>query len=209
MVTVAVSDTGKHSSLIYEGIPRITTGEVDQPEVMGRDSNGWRWALAALRVSLGLVFLWAFLDKLFGLGYSTPSERAWIHGGSPTFGFLSHVEVGPFQALAHDIAGAWWADWLFMIGLGAIGIALLFGVALRVTAGAGSVMLLMIWAAEWPPARFTADGGPSGSTNPLVDYHIVWAIALIVIALVTDPATTVGGRVWTAIPFVRRHPWLA
>ena len=28
-------------------------------------------ALAVLRVSLGFAFLWAFLDKTFGLGYST------------------------------------------------------------------------------------------------------------------------------------------
>src|SRR3546814_5818912 len=43
--------------------------------------SGW---MAALRVGVGSVFLWAFLDKLFGLGYSTPSERSWLNGGSPT-----------------------------------------------------------------------------------------------------------------------------
>jgi thiosulfate dehydrogenase (quinone) large subunit len=43
-------------------------------------------AIAALRVSLGFVFLWAFLDKTFGLGYSTPSAKSWISGGSPTEG---------------------------------------------------------------------------------------------------------------------------
>ena len=31
-----------------------------------------------------LRFLWAFLDKAFGLGYATPSGNAWINGGSPT-----------------------------------------------------------------------------------------------------------------------------
>ena len=40
------------------------------------------------RVLLGFEFLWAFLDKTFGLGYATPSARAWINGGSPTKGFL-------------------------------------------------------------------------------------------------------------------------
>ena len=44
-------------------------------------------SLAVLRVSMGFVFLWAFLDKAFGLHYSTPSSKAWIHGGSPTKGF--------------------------------------------------------------------------------------------------------------------------
>ena len=35
----------------------------------------------ALRIATGLVFLWAFLDKLLGLGYATPTDRAWINGG--------------------------------------------------------------------------------------------------------------------------------
>jgi thiosulfate dehydrogenase [quinone] large subunit len=51
--------------------------------------------LAVFRVVLGFEFLWAFLDKTFGLGYATPSARAWINGGSPTKGFLSNVAVGP------------------------------------------------------------------------------------------------------------------
>ena len=38
--------------------------------------------------------LWAFLDKTFGLHYSTPSSKAWIHGGSPTKGFLTSIDVG-------------------------------------------------------------------------------------------------------------------
>ncbi|MFC5822105.1 hypothetical protein ACFPUY_44090, partial [Nonomuraea harbinensis] len=38
------------------------------------------WAIA--RISIGWVFLWAFLDKTFGWGFATPAERAWINGGS-------------------------------------------------------------------------------------------------------------------------------
>ncbi|HET9172689.1 MAG TPA: hypothetical protein VFN97_24905, partial [Actinospica sp.] len=30
-------------------------------------------AIAVIRVGTGFVFLWAFLDKTFGLGYATPS----------------------------------------------------------------------------------------------------------------------------------------
>ena len=58
-------------------------------------------ALAVLRLAAGFVFLWAFLDKTFGLHYSTPSAKSWINGGSPTKGFLGSVEVGPFQSLFH------------------------------------------------------------------------------------------------------------
>jgi hypothetical protein len=62
--------------------------------------------LAVVRVATGFVFLWAFLDKTFGFGYATPVARAWIHGGSPTKGFLSSVAVGPFESTFHTWAGA-------------------------------------------------------------------------------------------------------
>ena len=61
--------------------------------------------LAALRVVLGFYFLWAFVDKLFGFGFHTAPEKAWINGGSPTAGFLSGVK-GPFAGPFHAIAGA-------------------------------------------------------------------------------------------------------
>ena len=69
------------------------------------------------RISLGWVFLWAFLDKTFGLGYATEPKDAWIDGGSPTFGFLSFGATGPFKGIYNSIAGDAWADWLFMLGL--------------------------------------------------------------------------------------------
>jgi thiosulfate dehydrogenase [quinone] large subunit len=104
-------------------------------------------AVAALRISVGFVFLWAFLDKTFGLGYATPAAKSWINGGSPTKGFLSGVEVGPFQSFFNNIAGTWWANTLFMLGLLAIGLALILGVGLKFAAVATSVMMVMMWAA--------------------------------------------------------------
>ena len=56
---------------------------------------------AALRISLGWVFLWAFLDKAFGLGHETAHADAWIRGGSPTKGFLAFGAAGPFKGLYH------------------------------------------------------------------------------------------------------------
>ena len=90
-------------------------------------------AIALLRVAVGFIFLWAFLDKFFGLGYATSADKGWIDGGSPTKGFLSGVAVGPFQSFFNSIAGTWWANTLFMLGLFAIGTALILGVAMRIT----------------------------------------------------------------------------
>jgi len=165
-------------------------------------------ALAVLRIVTGAVFLWAFLDKLFGLGYATPAARAWINGGSPTNGFLSHVTVGPLQGFFGSIAGAWWADWLFMLGLAGVGIAVILGIGTRIAAAAGTLMMLLMWLAEYPLARFTSTGDPTGSTNPLIDYHIVYALALIAIAATAAGAVWGLGRRWAALPIVQRHPWL-
>src|SRR3954469_24806955 len=164
-------------------------------------------ALAVLRISTGFVFLWAFLDKAFGLGYATPAAKAWINGGSPTKGFLSSVDVGPFDTAFHAIAGTWWADWLFMLGLGGIGIAVTLGIGLRVSAIAGTVMMLLMWLAEFPLDRFTTAGEPSMSTNPLIDYHVIYAIALVVAALTYAGNTWGLGKQWAALPVVQRQHW--
>jgi thiosulfate dehydrogenase [quinone] large subunit len=164
--------------------------------------------LAIVRVVVGVEFLWAFLDKAFGLGYATPSARAWINGGSPTKGFLSRVAVGPLEGTFHAIAGAAWADWLFMAGLLGIGIALIFGIGLRAAAVSGTVMMGLMWAAEWPLARFTSTGEPTMSTNPIVDYHIIYALALIALALTYAGHTWGLGKLWARLPFVQRQRWL-
>jgi thiosulfate dehydrogenase [quinone] large subunit len=164
-------------------------------------------ALAVLRISTGFVFLWAFLDKTFGLNYATPSAKAWINGGSPTKGFLASVEVGPFQSLFHAIAGTWWANGLFMLGLLTVGLALIAGVALRIAAAAGTTMLAMMWLAEFPLAQHTSTGAPNGSSNPLIDDHVIYAIVLIVLALTYAGRTWGLGNTWARLPFVHHHPW--
>jgi thiosulfate dehydrogenase [quinone] large subunit len=164
--------------------------------------------LAVFRVVLGFEFLWAFLDKTFGFGYATPSARAWINGGSPTKGFLGRVAVGPFESVFHDWAGAVWADWLFMIGLLAIGIALILGVGLRIAAVSGTVMMLLMWAAEWPLDKLTSAGEPTMSTNPIVDYHIIYALVLIALALTCAGHTWGLGKLWARLPFVQHNRWL-
>lgn len=157
-------------------------------------------ALAVLRISTGFVFLWAFLDKTFGFGYATPSAKAWINGGSPTKGFLSSVDVGPFQGAYHSLAGTTFANWAFMLGLLGIGVALIAGIGLRIAAGATVLMMAMMWFAEYPLAK--------GSSNPIIDYHFVYAVAAVVLALTYAGHTWGLGRWWASLPFVQKHRWL-
>ena len=177
-----------------------------QPEFLTTPTDAFGKSLAVLRIATGFVFLWAFVDKLFGLGYATPSKGAWLNGGSPTKGFLSSVHVGPFESLFHAWAGTWWADTLFMLGLAGVGIAVIAGIGLRLSALAGGLMMLMMWAAEWPLALSTSTGEATHSSNPLIDYHIIFGLALIVFAVASAGNTWGLGHRWAAVTGERR--WL-
>lgn len=175
------------------------------PDIAAGPAHRW---LAVTRIALGFVFLWAFLDKTFGLGYATPAARSWLNGGSPTSGFLGNVEVGPFRTIFANLAGYAVLDWLFMLGLLGIGLALLAGIGLRIAAAAGTLMMVLMWAAEWPLAKLTFEGQPSGSVNPIVDYHIIYALVLIVVAVAAAGRTWGFGRAWESTSLVKRLPWL-
>lgn len=185
--------------------PRMLGGESEFSSLTA--ARVGRVALNLLRLALGVEFLWAFLDKTFGLGYSTPTAKAWTSGGSPTKGFLSGVAAGPLQGFFNTIAGAPLVDWLFMLGLLGIGSALILGVALRIAAASGAVLLLMMWLASWPPATIAA-GQPTHSTNPLVDDHIISALAVIAVGAFAAYSSGYLGPWWSNQSLVRRSPWL-
>jgi len=155
-----------------------------------------QWALVGLRIVLGFTFLWPFLDKLFGLGYSTPAKNAWIDGGSPTTGFLTKnpaVVDGPFGGFFANFAGGIW-DYLFMFGLLGIGIAFLFGAGMKIAAWGGTLLLALMYFAEFPLGR-----GGEDFTNPLFDSHWIEALGLIVLAY-TFAGDRLGlGRWWSRI----------
>lgn len=159
-------------------------------------------ALALLRLALGFIFLWAFLDKTFGLGYSTPPDRAWINGGAPSQGFLKSDAVrGPLKDFFAGIASPV-SDWLFMLAMLGLGVAVMLGIGLRVSAVVGTFVMVLMYLAEWP---FTPN---TGSTNPIVDYHIIYALALIVIAATYAGDWWGAGRPWRRMSLVQKNPWL-
>jgi thiosulfate dehydrogenase (quinone) large subunit len=162
-------------------------------------------SIAALRIGTGFAFLWAFLDKTFGWHYSTLPANAWIHGGSPTKGFLASVNAGPFTSMFHSWAGQGWANWLFMLALLGIGVALILGVGLRVAAVCGVLLVALMWAAVWPLAQHATGGALTGSTNPLVDEHVMDALALIVVGIGGTASRLGFGALWAKLPFVQRH----
>jgi len=128
--------------------------------------------LTALRLSMGFIFLWAFLDKVFGLGFATTGDKAWINGGSPTTGFLTAGVKGPFVEIFHSLAGVAVVDWLFMLGLLFIGLTLLFNRYVLWGAMAGIIIMVLMWLALLFPEN-----------NPIIDDHIVYALVLAILAI--------------------------
>ncbi len=169
-------------------------------------SSAARKVLAATRLATGFIFLWAFLDKTFGLHYSTGAAVAegspslsWIDGGTPSQGFMKFAAIGPFKDVFSSLASPA-SDWLFMLGMLGVGAAVMLGVGLRVSAVVGSFIMAMMWLAEWPLQQ--------GSTNPLVDYHVIYALVLVVVALTFAGDTWGLGKKWAALPLVEKNRWL-
>lgn len=134
--------------------------------------NKQKIVLIVLRLAMGFVFLWAFLDKTFGLGFATTGDKAWINGGSPTFGFLTNAVKGPFAEIFHSLAGVVIVDWLFMLGLLFVGVTLIFNRYVFWGATAGIAMMVLMWLALLFPEN-----------NPIIDDHIIYALVLALLAI--------------------------
>ncbi|MDG4830138.1 DoxX family membrane protein [Solwaraspora sp. WMMD1047] len=185
------------TAMIERPTAPATAPAVAQPTGETTRQQATRYTWAVVRIALGWTFLWAFLDKTFGLGRGTETEAAWINGGHPTEGFLLHGATGPFTDFYHNIAGAAWADWLFMIGLAGIGVALLLGIGLRVAAATGALLYVLMWTVVLPPEN-----------NPFMDEHLINAAVLVGLALVGAGHTLGLGRTWARLPLVQRWGWL-
>jgi len=74
--------------------------------------------------------------------------------------------------LFHSLAGVGIVDWLFMLGLLFIGLALIFNKFVKWAAFAGVIMMLLMYLALLLPAN-----------NPIIDDHIIYALVLMLMGL--------------------------
>ncbi|AKU18368.1 hypothetical protein [Luteipulveratus mongoliensis] len=166
------------------------------------------WVWPALRIAVGLVFLWTFLDKLLALGYSTGRNpetdvvdrfgpKAWIHGNSPTKGFLSQGTDSPFSSAYESMAGVSIFDWLFMLGMGGVGVAVILGVATRIATISGVLLMLSLRLALLVP-----------ETNPIVDQHVVYGLLLVGLAALPAARRFSLATWWDRLPIVQRFAFL-
>lgn len=151
-----------------------------------------------LRLSLGWIFVWAFLDKTFGLGFTTEAGKSWLDGVSPTYGYLTFATHGPFANIFHALAGHPLVDWLYMLGLLLIGSALMLGVGVRIAGYAGATMMvLMFLAASLPPEH-----------NPIIDEHVIYFLILLLFTRLPVGEWLGLGKWWSKQPVVKKYPWL-
>jgi thiosulfate dehydrogenase [quinone] large subunit len=162
----------------------------------GLPREQWLWGL--LRLGVGWLCLWSFLDKTFGLGYPTLPGWAWINGGSPTYPFLRFGAKGILGPLATHFLLNPVVDWLFMLVQLFVGVALLAGVAVRLGGwlGAGLFAAMYLIGFSPPPA------------NPFLSEHVVYLLLCLAFALTSAGRSPGLGRAWARIPLVQRHPWL-
>jgi thiosulfate dehydrogenase (quinone) large subunit len=172
---------------------RVTTGTDTGAAPTHEPTTAVKYFAGAIRLALGWTFLWAFLDKLFGLGHETARADSWLNGGSPTEGFLAFAAKGPFKGIYNDIAGAAWADWMFMLGLAGIGIALVLGVFMNLASASGALLMVLMWTAVLPPEN-----------NLFMDDHLIYAGVLGLLALLHAGRYLGLGTMWERVPFVQR-----
>jgi thiosulfate dehydrogenase [quinone] large subunit len=178
----------------------------------GQTKGMWAWTV--LRILLGWSFLWAFLDKMFGLGFATcrgfgaegtPAssvdffcDAAMIKGGSPTYGLLefgtqgSHTG-GLFRWMASSSATSiGWADVLFMLALLLGGVALMLGIGTRIAAiGSAILMFFMFLALDvWP------------ENNPINSSHSIEMVVYLGIATVGPGTFSLQNWMVRTFPFM-------
>ena len=167
-------------------------------------SSAQKWA-GVVRILLGFTFLWAFLDKTFGLGFAT--TKAWLFGageGNPTAGFLKFGANpnGPFAGFYNNLAPSSPSaivNWLFMLALLGAGVGLVLGIGMRISCVGAAVLLLMMYSAVAPWAKYEDKGGSTvASNNPILDEHIIYAATLMLLMIVCAGRYWGLGRWWEA-----------
>ena len=152
--------------------------------------------LAILRIAIGLLFLWPFFDKLFGLGYATPHGGGMIDGGSPS-SYVTYVTDGLLKDFYTSLAGNGFVDFLMMAALLLIGISLVFGIASKLGTIGAVLFLAVMYTLVLPP-----------TDNPVLDDHIIMILAMLVVYFFGGFEKISFYQKWKDFALVKRFPIL-
>jgi thiosulfate dehydrogenase (quinone) large subunit len=217
---VRQEEVGSMRTSLNEGAVREDRLPVMVPDADPEPGRRLGIVWGVLRLLMGWTFLWAFVDKLFGLGFATGRDvetgaivfggpDAWINGGSPTAGVLGFAVKGPFKGFYQSITGFQmgaagptspaWVDWVFMLSMLAIGLALILGIGVKLASIGGAIWMVIFFTATaiWP------------EHNPFVDEHVIEFVVLVGLFLANAGRHLGFGRWWERMALVRKHPILA
>jgi len=161
---------------------------------------------AALRIGLGLLYLWAFFAQGFGIVYTNSetdangsvsygwhfdvdTDRGWISSGfehSPTEGFIGGTH-GPLAFIPQNLSTGI-DDFGWMFAIGGLGFALTLGIFMGIAGWGGFALNLLIWFSSFPP-----------SSNPVLDgEHMAFALSILLLMYLRAGNRFGLGRWWSA-----------
>ncbi|MGZ3319313.1 MAG: DoxX family protein, partial [Isosphaeraceae bacterium] len=137
-----------------------------------------------LRLTMGWIFVWSGFDKLIR--------------GFTASGFLLHSTQGPLTFWFHSLGSSTMAlnivNPLVIWGEILIGVSLIFGIFTRAALFWGTVMMMLFYLAQFPPAQ-----------NPFMDEHLVYIVVFGLLGAL-GAGRIVGLDAWLErLPWVKRH----
>lgn len=121
-----------------------------------------RWhqlAIAGLRIVVGVIFLWAGLEKIFGaepfdaagfLQFATGGSLGWpFVSGEVAEGTIFNPMQGFWAGMATNDGAMAFVNFLVPYGQIGIGISLILGLLTRFGAAMGTLMMLLFFIAAW------------------------------------------------------------
>ena len=169
-----------------------------------------RWhqlSVLVLRVSVGIIFLWAGLEKLIGAG-----EKAWTAAGFLKFGTAGtlgwpFVTGTPVEGTVYNPTHDFWVNlagndgamtlvnFLVVFGECAIGIALILGAFSRFAALMGALMMFLFFLSAWDFAY------------GIVNQHLTYMVVCLTIAALDSGRYLGLDPMIASTGFARRNGW--
>jgi len=152
-------------------------------------SAAQKLSLLLLRVSMGVLFLYSGLSKIFDPSWSAAGYLANAKTLPGLFAFFAQPEVLPITNLLNE-----WGQFL-------IGVSLILGIFVRVSSVAGITLMVLYYL----PAL---NGFFPNPHSFIVDEHVIYAAALFVLAA-SRAGRAFGLEGWCAgLPVCSRFPRL-
>lgn len=126
--------------------------------------------VAALRVLLGFVFLYAGLSKIFTAGWSA---AGFLNSAKTFHGFYAWLATPGMLPLVNFLN-----EW----GLILLGVSLMAGIFVRWSSIAGIILMVLYY--------FAANPFPTVASGFLVDEHVIYAADLLLLYALN------AGRIW-------------